>query len=225
MGRELTLPDARRRSPCAIRYNEYLVRRADRHLEPLLASAPGPERTAGLAAWFQSLYQEGEAPVLVGGGALELYTGGAYTTDDLDFVGELPEPVLQRLTAAGFSKQGRHGVHERGEVFLELPGRQLEAHERTTHVQAGRWKVLALSPEDVLVDRLAAWQFWGSRVDALNALLLWQSMGERLDVKRLRTAAGARGVETSLQRLRRFVREHGAQPTSEKLERWLRPKA
>ena len=177
-----------------------------------------------MAAWFQSLYEDRETPVLVGGGALELYTGGAYTTDDFDFVGELPESVMQRLTAAGFSKEGRHWVHERGEVFLELPGRRLQAHESARHLQAGRWKVLVLSPEDVLVDRLAAWQFWGSRLDALNALLLWQSMSARLDAKRLRKSASACGVEDSLQRLRRFARQRGAQPTPEELERWLHPK-
>jgi hypothetical protein len=193
-------------------------------LAALLQLAPGLERTAGLAAWFQSLYAGMKGvPVLVGGSALELYTGGAYTSGDLDFVGDLTEAVTRQLQQAGFSRQGRHWVHERGEVFLEVPGKALEPHERAVQIQVGRWKVLALSPEDVLVDRLAAWQFWGSLADAFNALLLRRSTAARLDRKRVRRAAAARGVSASLERLERYARRLGdSEPTTEEFERWVK---
>jgi hypothetical protein len=190
-------------------------------LAAILHLEDGPERTAGLAAWFQGLYGDDGMPILVGGGALELYTGGAYTSGDLDFVGHLPDAVAHKLELAGFTKLGRHWVHEAAQVFIELPGSSLEPHERADEVRFGRWTVLVLSPEDTLVDRLAGWQFWNSTADAYGALLLWRRSPTRFDRKRLVAAAAARGVTPSLARLERISHKLGAEPTLEDLGRWL----
>lgn len=188
-------------------------------LSPILDLPEGPERTAALAEWLQDLYER-EAPVLVGGAAVELYTGGSYTSGDLDFVGHVPLVVDRRLRQAGFVKEGRHWVHENG-VFVEFPGSALEPHERVAKLREGRYLVLTLSIEDVLVDRLALWQFWRSTVDALNALTLWRLWGEKLDRERLEGAAGIREVEPALRALQRFAEQYGEEhPAEEDMERW-----
>jgi len=66
---------------------------------PEAASLPeGPQRTAAIAVWIQSLFsEEKQVPVLVGGAAVEILTGGAYTTGDLDFVGSVPPSVRNIL--------------------------------------------------------------------------------------------------------------------------------
>lgn len=62
------------------------------HLEDALSVSAGPQRTAAIVAWVQSLFtEENQVPVLVGGAAVEILTGGAYTTGDLDFVGIVPD--------------------------------------------------------------------------------------------------------------------------------------
>ncbi len=189
----------------------------------LLQLEQGVERTTALAAWFQGLYGASPAvPILVGGGAVEIYTAGAYTTGDLDFVGDLSAAVERQLGQAGFVRQGRHWVHEAGQVFIELPGSALEPHERADEVHFGSWTVLVLSPEDTLVDRLAGWQFWHSTADAYAALLLWRESPTRLDRKRLASTAAARGVTQSLARLERLARKlGGSEPALEDVERWL----
>lgn len=183
----------------------------------------GPERTAALAAWIQGLY-DGEPPILVGGAATELYTGGAYTTGDLDFVGHIPLAVEKRLRSAGFSKEGRHWVHPDG-VFVEFPGSQIEPYEQIRRLRTATVTVVSLSPEDVIVDRLAHWEFWGSTIDAINALTIWRLWREELDRGRLRRAAGNREVTGALRALEVFSERLGdREPDQEELEEWAKPR-
>ena len=60
---------------------------------------------------------------------------------------------------------------------------------------------LLLSPEDLVVDRLAGFQLWRSEVDFENARLLLQRVSEDLDLPRLERLADAAGVSESLNRL------------------------
>jgi hypothetical protein len=193
-------------------------------LDAILDREPGPSRTAGIAAWFQSLYGENaEVPVLVGGAAVELYTGGAYRTGDLDFVGRVPDAVARKLLAAGFTVKGRHWVRADGQVYIELPGLLLEEDERAATIKVDEWQVLIASLEDILVDRLAAWTFWRSHVDGVNAHLLMKTQGEQLDSDRLRERARRTGTTKSLAVLRDFEQELGGrEPTSEELAAWAR---
>lgn len=189
----------------------------------LLDLPPGPRRTAALVAWFQALYVAlgEEPPVLVGGAAVELYTGGAYTTGDLDFVGVVPEAVAERLRAEGFSKEGRLWVHS-GDIYIELPGRALETDERKARLDVGDGFVELLSPEDLIVDRLAAWKFWRSEVDGVNAYLIYRAQRDRIDGDRLRALAAKRRVTGAYEELERFGAASGFEASPEELSAWAK---
>ena len=191
-------------------------------LEKRLRISGRVERTAAIAAWFQGLYDDDAAvPVFVGGGAVELFTGGAYTTGDFDFVGSVPGPVARKLAAAGFRHEGRHWIHREGRVFIEFPSSQLDPQERVVSILSSGWIVRTISPEDLIVDRLASWQFWQSSIDAVNAYLLFRRQRRRLDLKRLRILAATKDVVAAHKKLLTFVARLGARPTGKKeLERW-----
>lgn len=192
-------------------------------LDAILDREPGPSRTAGIAAWFQSLYgEDGEVPVLVGGAAVELYTSGAYTTGDLDFVGDVPREVEDQLSAAGFAKKGRHWVHAEGQIFIELPARTFDQETRTDSVVFGEQMIVVVSPEDLLVDRLAAWQFWKVTVEGINAFLLWRDRGPEMNAVRLENLAEKAGLRTALQSLRSFAAQEQENQGIEEVERWAR---
>lgn len=181
----------------------------------------GPDRTAALAAWFQGLFREVEVPVLVGGAAVELFTGGAYRTADLDFVGSVPGSVAAVLDNEGFQRRGRHWVHEASQVFIELPGHSLQPDERPALLRRGELTVRCLGPEELVVDRLAARRYWGSEQDAVNAFLIWRA--NELDEKRLRALAETREVSADLESLIRFRASlEGAEPSPEQLTQWAK---
>lgn len=190
-----------------------------------LKSMPeGPRRIAAIANWFQGLYPSpDEAPVLVGGAAVEIYTGGAYSTGDLDFVGRVTPEVQDRLREAGFQRRGRHWVHEEGGIFIELPGSRLESGERVAQVKVEEWTVRLVSPEDALVDRLAAWKHWSSGIDGASAFRLWRAQQDDLEMDRLRERAATEHVLDSFEELRAFDRRIGdRQPTEEEVVEWAR---
>ena len=100
------------------RYNVWIVT----GLLARLRLPDGPRRTAALAAWFQSLYSCGEAPVLVGGAAIELITRSDLrcAEDDLDFVGDVPPQVAERLRRVGFREIGRRWILDSDGVILDI---------------------------------------------------------------------------------------------------------
>lgn len=184
----------------------------------------GPEKTLLLVAWFQGLFEGKAPPILVGGAAVELYTGGAYQTGDLDFVGSVPRGVAEMLEQAGFRRQGRHWLHEEAQVFIELPGSSLGVGERSETLRRGSTEVLLVSPEDLIADRLAAWQFWESEEDAVNAFLIWRS--NDIDRERALERARAADVSESFRSLTDFLEQFAdATPTPEQLSAWASKRA
>ena len=191
-------------------------------LSVLEALPEGPGRTAAAAAWFQGLFSEGEpVPVLVGGAAVELYTRGGYTTRDLDFVGDVTPGVARRLEDEGFRREGRHWVHSRAKIFIELPSSSLEPEARVRQIDVEGSTVILISLEDALVDRLASWQFWKSSIDGANAYLLATVQKGRIDWERVRQLSRKREVERALTRLLAFIAGVGdRKATLRELETW-----
>jgi hypothetical protein len=95
----------------------------------------GPTKTAALVAWVQGLFSDQDGvPVLVGGAAVEILTGGAYTTGDLDFAGSIPSSVKETLLKSGFEPSGRHWIHQDAQIFLEFPSETLDSRERSVRI-------------------------------------------------------------------------------------------
>ncbi len=176
----------------------------------------GPDRTAAIVGWFQNLFAS-DPPVLVGGAAVELYTAGAYKTGDFDFVGRVTDEATRSLEEAGFRKRGRHWVHEGEKIYIELPAPSFDRPVRIDAIRMGEWTVVLLSPEDVLVDRLAAWKFWKVPVAGINSYLLYRARGPEMDGLRLEAVAETEGVSDALDSLRQFA---SRTRDPEEIERW-----
>ena len=181
----------------------------------------GPDRTAAIAHWLQSLYPEEAIPVLVGGSAVELYTGGAYTTGDLDFVGHISPTARKILIETGFTRHGRNWIHEGAKIFLEFPSGSLGEDERKAVLTVGRLRIQIVSPEDLLVDRMAAWKHWESPIDGINSFLLYRAQSKSFDEDHLEKRTMTEDVQDALEAVRSLYREYANDlPAKEVLEKW-----
>lgn len=204
--------------PCSC-YNIYIVTNV--RFSEIVALPEGLARTAAIAAWVQGLYPPGERkPVLVGGAAVELYTGGAYTTGDFDFVGSVPTAVRQKLEKAGFERQGRHWIHRQGEIFLEFPSSSLEGEESIVMRYEG-YSIEILSPESILADRLAAWHFWNSEPDGVSAFLVWRSAHEEIDPDKLQILIEKKELLPAWENFQSFAERFlDRNPSNRELREW-----
>ena len=154
---------------------------------------------------------------------MELYTGGAYRTGDLDFVGMVTKDVTKKLEQAGFERQGRHWIHQRYRLLIETPDRNLDSGNTIAAIRLGSTSVVVLGLEELIVDRLAAWQFWRSEIDGYNAWRLWSSGEQRIDLTRLRSLAARNETTAALDSLVEFARGHRLRkPTHSEIEEWTR---
>jgi hypothetical protein len=190
--------------------------------EDALAFELGPARTAALVAWVQSLFEEDAAvPTLVGGAAVELYTLGAYTTGDLDFVGAVTLDVACALERAGFERHGRHWIQEDAQVFIEFPGDALGVKEKASWLEVLGHRIRIISAEDLLVERLGSWEYWRSAVDGVNALILWRTHRQRLDVGRVEDRVAADGWGKGWRSMLEFAKRwENVEPPAEEVEKW-----
>jgi hypothetical protein len=190
--------------------------------EGILVLDEGPGRTAALVAWLQSMFDDQETtPVVVGGAAVELYTGGAFTTGDIDLVGAVTPGAARALKKAGFERQGCHWILEAAQIFVEFPGEALDPGEVASWLEFEGHRLRVISVEDLLVDRLGAWENWQSAVDGVNALFLWTIQKDRIDVARLERQVTRAGWQKAWSSLIRFVEKWApGEPPPEEVEKW-----
>jgi len=117
-------------------------------------------------------------PVIVGGSAVEFYTGGMYTTGNVDIVGSVSE-LSDILKSMGFRKEDRFFV--KGKVFIDLVGMRLAG--RCNEISLGERGdvIVVISVEDLLIDRLCACKWWRSSIDCEQARYLWGIYKDRID--------------------------------------------
>ena len=83
--------------------------------------------------------------------------------------------------------------------------------------------MVVIGLEELIVDRLAAWQFWRSEIDGYNAWLLWSSGNHRPNLARLRALAERNEASAALDSLVAFARTRVArEPTHTEVETWAR---
>lgn len=111
------------------------------------------------------LEKEQIKPIIVGGFSVEIYTDRNYTTRDLDIVVDDRDKVITILLKLGFEIDGRHLVHNHLNIAVEFPDDKLAgSYEKVTKIfidDSDGLYAYVLSYEDIIMDRLRAYLYWG----------------------------------------------------------------
>ncbi len=157
-----------------------------------------------LNEWFQN--RELGYIVVTGGFAVELLTGRAYRTMDVDvitsnpFVADVLEGFLSRI-----SERIARGYLPLDEVLavksIDIVATAYTRRRKPVTIIIDEYRVYIDPPEELIVSYLASWKHRGSTVDRDKALWLLITLNERLDHEYLRERARMENVIDKLDAL------------------------
>ena len=153
-------------------------------LQDILEPIRNPiERKLHFLGWLNSRLAAlgvDDFPVLVGGSAVELYTGGNYASIDIDlcYSSALLDSVL---LSSGFYRDGRYWIMEELDIVLECPGANYNNRVMDIKLKNGHF-VRISSIEDMIIDRLCAFVFWNSSSDGEWARVMLASDTEEMAI-------------------------------------------
>jgi hypothetical protein len=137
--------------------------------------------------------------VLTGGACASLYSGGSYTSSDLDFVIQSTVSRTQLDTAMvriGFRRVGNQYEHPDAPFFIEFPAGPLgigtDIHIQPVGYRIRGTVIPALSATDSCRDRLAAFYHWNDRQALGVAVTI--ARRHRVNLKRIRQWSGQEGA-------------------------------
>lgn len=143
--------------------------------------------------------------IVVGGGAVEIYSAGHFTTGDLDLAvsdKKLTESLLQDL---GFEKSGMVWFSEKlGIAVHVLEGAYSGDYEKTKIFKVGKYSIRLAAIEDLIVNRLNAAKYWkgNEQAELEQAKALLKIHEKRIDMKYLEEVAKKNKVEDFLAKIK-----------------------
>lgn len=117
-------------------------------------------------------------PIIVGGLSVEIYSMSDYTTRDIDFVTTSSEIFAERLLKVGFKKEGRIYYMEELELVVDvvasiLVGDYDRIQKIPVDVDGKDSFIFLISVEDIILDRLDAYENEDTRYWGLELLTRW----------------------------------------------------
>jgi hypothetical protein len=181
------------------------VRPDQRDLVAALALENATERKLAVVSLIDQLVQRIDwRAIVIGGLAVEFWTRGEYATTDIDLYLPHGPAVDDLLAELGFRKEGRHWVLPEHEIFVEAPASFPAETEEVAEITLGSGhKVLVLSVEDVLIDRLHKFVSGGHSDVAEHGVALLDA--KELEHARLIERASEEGLSDALVELERIA--------------------
>jgi hypothetical protein len=166
------------------------------------------DKMIGVCALFTELMKHHDLhPVIVGGLAVEIYSRSEYTTSDVDLIFSRRDIADDCFIQLGFVKIGRHWLHEKLGVSIEIPNDILDLADRDKVIKMNLSEstyVYVIGLEDIILDRMRACVHWTSTSDCEWGYRLYLLHQERLDLDYMRMKAEE---DLTLELLNRWIAE------------------
>ena len=151
--------------------------------------------------------------VVVEGNAVEFYTLGSYSTEDIDVVVSNFGIVEDLLRHLGFEKINRIWYREDLDISVDLTDSELAGDpKRVSRVSIKGKTVQVIGLEDIIVDRLNAFVHWKSKQDGFWAQEMIAIHQEDIDWKYLEDRCKKEKVLSALEKLKKEIK-----PKNEKI--------
>ncbi|PXV66992.1 hypothetical protein C8C78_10942 [Halanaerobium congolense] len=145
-------------------------------------------------------------PVVVGGQAVEFYTGGGYATMDVDMVCETStnKKIGEILEKLGFYRDNKYWILDSNKLDLavETPSGPLAgADDKLMELEIGQHTAYFIGIEDIIIDRLNAYVHWNEKWQEEWILGMMVTNYEDIDWEYLNKKAYQERVNDSLKRM------------------------
>ncbi|MGM0500413.1 MAG: DUF6036 family nucleotidyltransferase [Bacillota bacterium] len=144
-------------------------------------------------------------PVVVGGQAVEFYTGGGYATMDVDIICEAStKKIGEILENLGFYRENKYWILDSNKIDLavETPSGPLAgANDKLTELEIGQHTAYFIGIEDIIIDRLNAYVHWNEKWQEEWILGMMVTNYEDIDWEYLKKRSSQEGVNDSLKRM------------------------
>ena len=166
-------------------------------------------RFLGFFAWLNSYLEEkgyGRI-IIVGGFAVEIYTGSTYRTLDVDIIVEgsrarkIVEEFIRTLSEEPTSRVYMIMSPLLASKAVDVVGSYYVSGKPPVKISIDKYHVYVEPPEELIVKYLSAWKYWRSEEDRDKVLILYRSLKGRLDLDYVRSRARSEGVEDLLRKL------------------------
>lgn len=166
-------------------------------------------RMSFLAFFTKNLQEVGADAILVGGEAIELYTGGTFATADIDLVVSnkpLAEKLLNRL---GFENEIKNFWFNRDlNIIIQIAGESYSGDTtKLRKFKVKEYELRVAAPEDLIVNRLYSAKFWKSKpqTDLEQATALLKIFSDSIDNNYLDEQAKRDDVVDVLAAVRKYA--------------------
>lgn len=147
--------------------------------------------------------------IIVGGFAVELYSGGTYRTGDIDIIIEnarASKIVREILKEIGFERTGRIYLSEEFlEKAIDIVGVVYDKPKEPVKIEINNFWIYILPPEETIISCLNAFKYWNSDVDFEKSAMVLKAQEKRIDWEYLERRAREEGVIEELRRIRDLV--------------------
>ena len=155
--------------------------------------------------------------IVVGGYAVEIYTGSAYRTGDVDIIVEGDAELLRNALGLLEEWRGRVWVYRGLDYAIDIVSTQYTRHKEPVRIEVKGKTVYIEPPEETIISCLNACVYWRSDIDCEKAAMVLAAQWDRIDWRYLERRASQETTKEKLGEIRRIVEK-----VIEERKRWLR---
>jgi len=143
--------------------------------------------------------------IIVGGYAVEIYSGSAYRTGDIDLVVEGGVEVLRNALGIIEKWNGRVWFTQGLKYALDIVSTLYSKPKKPIKIRVNDKSVYIEPPEETIISCLNACVYWQSDIDCEKVAMVLAAQWNRLDWKYLEKRAREEGVLEKFYKIRQVV--------------------